>query len=101
MFALCSVRDILPNMKILFGIALFLYSVQAITFVDVVLEEWETWKLTHNQKYDSHLEEKFRLKTYTQGQAQLHPEDEQVWGSSQSWVQIHAQWLQAEAKEPD
>ena len=71
MFALCSVRDILPNMKILFGFALFLYSVQAITFVDVVLEEWETWKLTHNQKYDSHLEEKFRLKIYMENKAKV------------------------------
>merc|ERR1712123_483972 len=61
----------LTIMKILLGFTIFLYSVKPITFVDVVLEEWETWKMTHIKKYDSHLEEKFRLKIYMENKAKV------------------------------
>jgi len=50
---------------------LFFCSVQAITFVDVVLEEWETWKLTNLKKYDTQLEAKFRLKIYMENKAKV------------------------------
>ena len=50
---------------------LFLYSAQAITFLDVVLEEWETWKMTHVKKYESHIEEKFRLKIFMENKAKV------------------------------
>merc|ERR1712183_223124 len=57
--------------KLLLCSFLFLYSAQAITFLDVVLEEWETWKMTHVKKYESHIEEKFRLKIFMENKAKV------------------------------
>ncbi|XP_046422668.1 cathepsin L [Neodiprion fabricii] len=37
---------------------------QAISFFDLVLEEWGTFKLTHRKKYDNDVEEKFRMKIF-------------------------------------
>ncbi|KAK0176430.1 hypothetical protein PV328_000563 [Microctonus aethiopoides] len=37
---------------------------QAISFVDLVLEEWTTFKLQHKKTYESPTEEKFRMKIF-------------------------------------
>ncbi|XP_046817960.1 cathepsin L [Vespa velutina] len=40
------------------------FAVQAISFFDLVLEEWTTYKLEHSKNYISNAEEKFRMKIY-------------------------------------
>jgi len=48
-------------------LALFLLCVvacQAISFFDLVLEEWETFKIQHKKSYNTDTEEKFRLKIF-------------------------------------
>jgi len=61
----------LPIMKVFLSTFLLLYTANAISFVNVVLEEWETWKMTHSKSYDSYLEEKFRLKIFMENKARV------------------------------
>merc|ERR1719461_360142 len=58
-------------MRVFLTTFLLLYTVNAISFVNVVLEEWETWKMTHSKNYDSYLEEKFRLKIFMENKARV------------------------------
>ncbi|XP_012255914.2 cathepsin L [Athalia rosae] len=37
---------------------------QAVSFFDLVLEEWGTFKITHKKQYDNAVEEKFRMKIF-------------------------------------
>ena len=48
----------------LFVFLLALSATKAISFFELVVEEWETWKLTHDKEYDTQTEEKFRLKIF-------------------------------------
>lgn len=43
----------------------------AITFVDVVKEEWKTFKLSHSKNYDNDVEEKFRMKIYMENKHKI------------------------------
>merc|ERR1712180_466449 len=43
----------------------------AVSFFELVVEEWETWKLTHDKAYDSPTEEKFRMKIYMENKAKV------------------------------
>jgi len=51
-------------MKTLIVLAVILVGIQAVTFIDLVHEEWTTFKLTHHKQYESETEEKFRMKIY-------------------------------------
>ena len=75
-----------PTMKLILTLALFLYSVQAITFMAVVLEEWETFKLTHLKKYESHIEERFRLKIYMENKAKVEKHNWQAMQGKHSYT---------------
>merc|ERR1712079_978261 len=66
-----GVNSRLPIMKVFLSTFLLLYTANAISFVNVVLEEWETWKMTHSKNYDSYLEEKFRLKIFMENKARV------------------------------
>ncbi|KAK8749850.1 hypothetical protein OTU49_015597 [Cherax quadricarinatus] len=43
-----------------------LASASAVSFFSVVLEEWEAFKLEHGKKYETDVEESFRMKIYTE-----------------------------------
>ncbi|XP_042237406.1 procathepsin L-like [Homarus americanus] len=43
-----------------------LASASAVSFFSVVLEEWEAFKLEHGKKYDTDVEESFRMKIFTE-----------------------------------
>jgi len=45
--------------------------VLAVSFFDIVLEEWEDWKLSHRKTYNTTLEEKFRMKIYMENKAKI------------------------------
>jgi len=51
-------------MKFLLIIATLVASSYAISFFDLVMEEWELFKLQHKKKYVSDTEEKFRMKIF-------------------------------------
>jgi cathepsin L len=48
-----------------------LSAVKAVSFFELVVEEWETWKLSHAKSYDSPTEEKFRMKIYMENKAKI------------------------------
>jgi len=43
----------------------------AVSFFEVVAEEWETWKLVHSKNYTNNMEEKFRMKIYMENKAKI------------------------------
>jgi cathepsin L len=57
-------------MRVLFFL-LAVSAVRAISFFELVVEEWETWKLTHEKAYQSPTEEKFRMKIYMENKAKV------------------------------
>ncbi|XP_063610310.1 procathepsin L-like [Penaeus indicus] len=46
-------------------------STSAVSFFSVVLEEWEAFKLEHGKKYDSEVEESFRMKIFTENKHKI------------------------------
>jgi len=44
---------------------------QAISFFELVVEEWETWKMLNSKQYETPTEEKFRLKIYMENKAKV------------------------------
>lgn len=44
---------------------------QAVSFFELVLEEWETYKLIHSKGYDNGMEEKFRMKIYMENKKKV------------------------------
>lgn len=51
-------------MKVLVVFAAILAVSQAVSFFDLVVEEWSAYKLTHRKIYESDTEEKFRMKIF-------------------------------------
>merc|ERR1712223_1523709 len=45
--------------------------VNATTFKEVVLEEWETWKVQHKKEYGSEQENNFRMKVFMDNKAKI------------------------------
>lgn len=43
----------------------------AVSFFSVVLEEWEAFKLEHSKKYETDVEESFRMKIYTENKHKI------------------------------
>jgi len=43
----------------------------AVSFFEVVAEEWETWKTKHSKEYSGVTEEKFRFKIYMENKAKI------------------------------
>lgn len=44
---------------------------QAVSFFDLVIEEWNTFKVQHKKKYDSSTEEKFRMKIFMENRKKI------------------------------
>jgi len=44
---------------------------QAVSFYELVLNEWETFKVVHGKKYDTEMEEKFRMKIYMENKQKV------------------------------
>ncbi|XP_026319315.1 cathepsin L [Hyposmocoma kahamanoa] len=44
---------------------------QAVSFFDLVREEWQAFKMEHNKTYESELEDKFRLKIYAENKHKI------------------------------
>ena len=57
------------NLLVLLTVAVA--SAQAVSFSQLVMSEWEQWKVTHEKTYQSPLEEKFRLKVYMENRAKI------------------------------
>ncbi|XP_075975724.1 cathepsin L [Anticarsia gemmatalis] len=56
------------------SIALLLFVVaaaSAVSFFDLVREEWHAFKLEHNKNYDSEVEDKFRMKIYAENKMRI------------------------------
>lgn len=49
----------------------FLASAQAVSFYEVVSDEWVTWKLFHGKNYSNAVEDKFRLKIFMENKANV------------------------------
>nr|CAD7454114.1 unnamed protein product [Timema tahoe] len=60
-----------PVMKIFLILATLLVAAQAISFFDLVMEEWTTYKLEHEKQYESATEEKFRLKIFMENRNKI------------------------------
>jgi cathepsin L len=58
-------------MKLLLALALFVSAASAVSFFDVVVEEWQTWKVAHGKEYPNETEEKFRMKIYMENKAMV------------------------------
>jgi len=46
-------------------------STSAVSFFSVVLEEWEAFKMEHNKKYETDVEESFRMKIFTENKHKI------------------------------
>jgi len=44
---------------------------ESVTFFDIVNEEWSTWKLMYNKRYETKLEDKFRFKIFMENKAKI------------------------------
>ncbi|XP_018327530.1 cathepsin L [Agrilus planipennis] len=54
-------------MKIILAfLPFFLTQVIAVSFFDLVQEEWKSFKLTHRKQYDNEIEERLRMKIYVE-----------------------------------
>ncbi|KAJ8918900.1 hypothetical protein NQ315_016802 [Exocentrus adspersus] len=51
-------------MKFLILIAVVIIGCQAVSFFDLVQEQWTSFKLTHKKNYDTEIEERFRMKIF-------------------------------------
>ncbi|KAK9884587.1 hypothetical protein WA026_007429 [Henosepilachna vigintioctopunctata] len=51
-------------MRILLCIASVLVCAHAVSFFDLVQEQWDAFKVTHQKQYDSETEEKYRMKIF-------------------------------------
>ena len=49
----------------------FLATSYAVSFFEVVVEEWEAWKTIHRKDYNSTEEEKFRMKIYMENKQRI------------------------------
>jgi len=58
-------------MKTIFLLSCILAYASAVSFYDVVSDEWDTWKLFHGKNYSSDLEDKFRLKIFMENKAKI------------------------------
>lgn len=58
-------------MKTLFVLSCILAIANAVSFYEVVSDEWETWKLFHAKNYSSAVEDKFRLKIFMENKAKI------------------------------
>lgn len=58
-------------MKFLIVLATVLASACAISFFDLVLEEWGTYKLAHGKTYENDVEEKFRMKIFMENKHKI------------------------------
>jgi cathepsin L len=43
----------------------------AVSFFEVVVEEWGSWKIMHGKQYDDHTEEKFRMKIFMENKQRV------------------------------
>ena len=50
----------------------FLATSYAVSFFEVVVEEWEAWKTIHRKDYNTTEEEKFRMKIYMENSKRIH-----------------------------
>ncbi|XP_018577098.1 cathepsin L [Anoplophora glabripennis] len=51
-------------MKLLILFATIVIGTQAISFFDLVQEQWTSFKITHKKQYESEIEERFRMKIF-------------------------------------
>jgi len=58
-------------MKLLLVLASLAYCANAISFFEVVAEEWNAWKIVHSKNYTNVMEEKFRMKIYMENMAKI------------------------------
>lgn len=58
-------------MRVLISLFALLALANAVSFVDIVKEEWRTYKLSHSKKYDSEVEEKFRMKIFMENKHKI------------------------------
>ena len=49
----------------------FLATSYAVSFFEVVVEEWEAWKTIHRKDYNTTEEEKFRMKIYMENKQRI------------------------------
>jgi len=62
--------NVLLVLALAFASCLF-HETTAISFYEVVAEQWETWKVTHDKDYADPMAEKFRLKIFMENQAKI------------------------------
>jgi len=58
----------MKTLVVLFGL---LASTYAVSFFEVVLEEWEAWKVIHRKSYNNTEEEKFRMKIFMENKQRI------------------------------
>merc|ERR1712156_441000 len=68
---IAALQSFQSKMKTLLALLLCLACVNATTFKEVVLEEWETWKVQHGKEYKSELENNFRMKVFMDNRAKI------------------------------
>ena len=58
-------------MKTILALSCILAYASAVSFYEVVSDEWMTWKLFHAKNYSSPVEDKFRLKIFMENKAKV------------------------------
>ncbi|XP_055906563.1 cathepsin L [Eupeodes corollae] len=58
-------------MRVLIALVGLIAATSAVSFVDIVKEEWQTFKLSHSKKYNTDVEEKFRLKIFMENKHKI------------------------------
>ena len=60
-------------------------SASSLSFLDVVLSEWEVWKISNLKKYTSDTEEDFRLKIYMENKAKIDRHNRKAYSGHHSY----------------
>jgi len=58
-------------MKLFLALSLLVSTASAVSFFEVVVEEWSTWKFMHGKNYTNDTEEKFRMKIFMENKAKI------------------------------
>jgi len=64
-------------MKVLIVLACLVAAASAVSFFEVLLEEWEGFKLQHAKKYNDPMEEKFRMKIFMENKHKIAKHNQQ------------------------
>jgi len=73
------------GVKLALALTILVSATTAISFFELVVEEWDTWKLTHKKDYDTKTEDNFRLKIFMENKAKIERHNRKAAGGKKTY----------------